>query len=278
MQFTKMQAMGNDYIYIDAIHQKVERLSELAKNLSDRHFGIGADGMVLICPSDIADFRMRIFNPDGMEAQMCGNALRSVGKYVYDHQMTSKTKLRIETMGGIKELDLSVSNGMVQSIRADLGKPELRASKIPVLTVQKDFIRQKIFVFDTSFIVTALSWGNPHAVIFTDDVDKIDIAKYGRAIEHMTSLFPEKTNVTFVQYGRGGSVKIREWERGTGETISCGTGCCSAVVAGVMEGLCGRSTVVEQTGGSLYVEWEKRTNHVFLTGPSKVVFEGKIDA
>ena len=276
MWFTKMQALGNDFICLDAVHQRMERLPELARYLCDRHFGVGADGMVLICPSGIGDFRMRIFNPDGTEAQMCGNALRCAGKYVYDHRMTDQTELKIETLGGVRKAVLSVSDGVAGSIRTDMGEPEFEAARIPVRTGRKDFIRQPVMVSGVRVLMTAMSWGNPHAVVFSEEVAGLDTAGYGREIEHMTELFPEKTNVTFAQFDVDGSVKIREWERGAGETISCGTGCCSAVVAGVLEGLCGRSTAVEQIGGMLYVEWEEETNHVFLTGPSQTVFEAEI--
>lgn len=277
IRFTKMQALGNDYVYIDAVNQELSNLSELAKFISDRHFAVGSDGMVLICRSAHADFRMRMFNPDGTEGEMCGNALRSVGKYVYDHRMTDSTDLSIETLAGIKKIHLTVSGGIVSSIQADIGEPEFAASKIPVQTDRKDFINQSVSVLGRSFQMTALSWGNPHVVVFVDDVADIDVEKYGRAIENMTELFPKKTNVTFAQFENGTAVKIREWERGTGETISCGTGCCSAVVAGVLNGYAAREMAVEQRGGVLYVAWDSETNHVFLTGPSKTVFESEID-
>lgn len=277
MRFTKMQALGNDYIYIDAIHQKITNLPELAKFISDRHFAVGSDGMVLICPSNKADFRMRMFNPDGTEGQMCGNALRSVGKYVYEHQMTDKTNLTIETMAGIRELSLHISGGIVNNIRADIGEPEFLASKIPVRSKQQYFIGQYVTVLEKNFLMTAVSWGNPHVVVFVDDVMDFEVEKYGKEIENMTSLFPQKTNVTFVQIEDGAAISIREWERGTGETLSCGTGCCSAVVASVLKGYSLREAAVKQIGGVMYVAWDEATNHVFLTGQSKTVFEADID-
>lgn len=277
MRFTKMQALGNDYVYIDAVHQKITHLPELARFISDRHFAVGSDGMVLICPSEKADFRMRMFNPDGTEGQMCGNALRSVGKYVYEHQMTDRTELAIETMAGIRKLNLYVSGGIVNNIRADIGEPELVASKVPVKSVQQYFIGQYVPVLGKSFLMTAVSWGNPHVVVFVDDVMDFEVEKYGKEIENMTSLFPQKTNVTFAQIENGAAISIREWERGTGETLSCGTGCCSAVVAGVLKGCCLREAAVKQTGGVMYVAWDEATNHVFLTGQSKTVFEADID-
>lgn len=277
MRFTKMQALGNDYAYIDAVHQKITHLPELARFISDRHFAVGSDGIVLICPSEKADFRMRMFNPDGTEGQMCGNALRSVGKYVYEHQMTDRTELTIETMAGIRKLNLYVSGGIVNNIRADIGEPELVASKVPVKSVQQYFIGQYVPVLGKSFLMTAVSWGNPHVVVFVDDVMDFEVEKYGKEIENMTSLFPQKTNVTFAQIENGAAISIREWERGTGETLSCGTGCCSAVVAGVLKGCCLREAAVKQTGGVMYVAWDETTNHVFLTGQSKTVFEADID-
>ncbi len=291
MRFTKMQAFGNDYVYINAISQKLPSLPELARFLSDRHFGIGSDGMVLICPSEKANFRMRMFNPDGTEGEMCGNALRSVGKYVYDHALTDKTELKIETLGGIKSLWLTVedraplagekampykSRGFVSNIRADIGKPRLDTAVIPVLTDCPQFVEQPVKVSDRTFNITAVSWGNPHTAMFVDDLS-FNVHKYGKAIEYMTELFPNKTNVTFAQAVDRHNIKIREWERGTGETIGCGTGCATAVVAGVITGRCDRTVTVEQIGGPLLIEWDEATDCVFMTGPSHNVFEGDID-
>lgn len=291
MRFTKMQAFGNDYVYIDAINQKLPELPKLARFVSERHFGIGSDGMVLICPSDKADFRMRMFNPDGTEGEMCGNALRSVGKYVYDHALTDKTELNIETLGGIKHLWLTVeqrepsdgeksmpykNRGFVSNIRANIGKPQLDISLIPVLTEKKEFIEQPVEISDKTFNITAVSWGNPHTVMFVEDL-YFDVCKYGREIEYKTELFPNKTNVTFAKLIDKNNIKIREWERGTGETIGCGTGCATAVVAGVLTGRCERTVTVEQIGGPLLIEWDEETDCVFMTGPSHNVFEGDID-
>lgn len=278
MRFTKMQAFGNDYVYIDAIHQKLTRLPELARFVSDRHFAVGSDGMVLICPSETGDFRMRMFNPDGTEGEMCGNALRSVGKYVYDHGLTDKTELLIETLGGMKHLELTVENGKVINIRADIGEPGLSARVIPVNTEKPDFIGQDVEVLDQVFRMTAVSWGNPHCVMYVGDVAGLDVEKYGKTIEYMTELFPNKTNVTFAEYVARDRVRIREWERGTGETIGCGTGCATAVVAGVLNGSLDRKVTVEQIGGPLLIEWDEASNHVFMTGPSHTVFEAEIDA
>lgn len=272
-----MQAYGNDYVYIDAIHQNLSKLPELAKFVSDRHFAIGSDGMVLICPSQTADFRMRMFNPDGSEGEMCGNALRSVGKYVYDHKFTDKTELTIETLGGIQHLELTVENGEAINIRANIGEPRLDTKLIPVVSSLDEFIEQPVKVLDQEFNVTAISWGNPHCVTFIENVDEFDVHKYGRELENMTSVFPNKTNVTFAQVVNDSYIKIREWERGTGETIGCGTGCATAVVAAVLSGRCKRNVKVEQIGGILDINWDESTGKLFMTGPSHTVFESEID-
>ena len=277
IQFTKMQAFGNDYVYIDAIHQNLPDVNKLARFVSDRHFAIGSDGMVLICPSTIADFRMRMFNPDGSEGEMCGNALRSVGKYVYDHKLTDKTYLTIETLGGIQKLWLTVEDEKAINIRADIGEPRLDTKVIPVNTPLTQFVNQPVRILDTTFDITAMSWGNPHIVTFVEDVSNFDVEGYGKALEYHRELFPNKTNVTFGQFVRRDYLKMREWERGTGETIGCGTGCCTAVVAAVLLGMCDRKVTVEQIGGPLLVEWDKDSNHVFMTGPSHTVFESEIE-
>lgn len=277
IKFTKMQAFGNDYVYIDAINQTIYNEADLARFVSDRHFAIGSDGMVLICSSDCADFRMRMFNPDGSEGEMCGNALRSVGKYVYDHKLTNKTELIIETLGGLQHLILYIEGDQAVNIRADIGAPRLDTRVIPVLTDLPEFINQPVTILDREFLVTAVSWGNPHMVTFLDDVDQFDVHGYGRAFEYHTSLFPNKTNVTFAQIVNRDYIKIREWERGTGETIGCGTGCCTAVTAAVLLGLCDRKVTVEQIGGPLLIEWDAKTNHMLMTGPSHTVFESELE-
>ncbi len=277
IKFTKMQAYGNDYVYIDAIHQKVDKLDELSRFLSNRHFGVGSDGIVLICPSEIADFRMRMFNPDGTEGEMCGNALRSLSKYVYVHKLTDKTDLVIETLGGLQKVKLFVENGDVVNIEANIGEPRLSTKVIPVNTNEDEFIEQPVQILDKVFKISALSWGNPHCVIFLDDVEHFDVHKYGKEIEYKTDLFPNKTNVTFAQVINRNYIKMREWERGTGETIGCGTGCCTAAVFASITGRCDRQVTVEQIGGNLEVNWDEKTNTVFMKGPSHTVFESEID-
>lgn len=277
IKFTKMQAYGNDYVYIDAIHQSLPDLNKLARFISDRHFAVGSDGMILICPSEVADFRMRVFNPDGSEGEMCGNALRSVSKYVYDHKLTDKEELFIETLGGIQHVFLTVQDGLAVNIKANIGAPRLNTSIIPVVTDLPEFINQPVEVIDRTFYVTAVSWGNPHMVTFVDDVANLDVAKYGPALENMTTLFPNRTNVTFAEFVSRDYIKIREWERGTGETIGCGTGCCTAVVGAILLDMCDRKVTVEQIGGPLLVEWDEESGHVLMTGPSHTVFEAEIE-
>lgn len=277
IKFTKMQAYGNDYVYIDAINQKLTNFSELAKFVSDRHFGIGSDGMVLICPSKVGDFKMRMFNPDGTEGEMCGNALRSMSKYVYQHNLTDKTNLFIETLGGMQKVKLFIEDGEVVNIEANIGEPRLSTKVIPVNTDLEQFVEQPVQILDREFKISALSWGNPHCVIFLDDVANFDVEKYGKEIEYKTDLFPNKINVTFAQVVNRKYIKMREWERGTGETIGCGTGCCTATVFAVITGRCDRKVIVEQVGGNLEVNWDEETNTVFMKGPSHTVFESEID-
>lgn len=276
-RFTKMQAYGNDYVYIDAINQNINNVHELARYISDRHFGVGSDGLVLICSSDVADFRMRMFNPDGTEGEMCGNALRSLSKYVYDHNLTDKTELEIETLGGIQHVKLTVENGKAINIEANIGKPVLDTKIIPINTNLPEFIEQEVKVLDKTFKITAVSWGNPHCVMFIDDVDNFDVEKYGKEIEYMTDIFPNKTNVTFAEVIDRNTIKIREWERGTGETIGCGTGCCTATVAAVLTDRCDRRVNVHQIGGILETNWDEKTGKMFMKGPSHTVFESEID-
>ena len=275
VKFTKMQAFGNDYIYVDAIHQEIKEPGKLSKMISDRHFGVGADGLVMICPSKVSDFRMRIFNPDGTEAEMCGNALRSTAKFAYFHKLTDKTEFEIETLGGIKQIRLFVEDGEVVNIHAKIGKPEFEALKVPVVSKQDTFVDQKVEVLGKEFYASSLSWGNPHTVIFVDDVLNFDVHTYGPAFENH-EIFPRRTNVTFAQVVDDTHIKIREWERGTGETLGCGTGCCSAVVFANMLGKAGRIVEVEQLGGVLYVEWDEE-DVIHMTGPSHVVFQGEYD-
>lgn len=224
-----------------------------------------------------ADFRMRIIYPDGTEGEMCGNAVRSVGKYVYDHRLTDKTEVMIETLGGIKHLTLFVKDGHAVNIKADIGSPVLDTEIIPVVTELKEFVEVPVKVDDITLNITAVSWGNPHCVAFIDNVDSFDVHRYGPVLENMTELFPNRTNVTFAQLVDRDNIKIREWERGTGETIGCGTGCCTAVTAGVVTGRSNRHVLVEQIGGTLDINWNEEDGHMYMTGVSNTVFEADID-
>ena len=275
IKFTKMQGLGNDYVYIDAINQDIEKESELALFVSDRHYGIGSDGLILICRSKIADFKMKMFNPDGSEAEMCGNGIRCVGKFVYDNGLTQKTLITIETLAGIKKLKLNLENGEVKNVKVDMGEPILEAEKIPVCSDEKIIKNLKINVEDMEFNITAVSMGNPHAVVFIKNIEKFNVEKYGKQIENNIS-FPKRTNVEFVEIINKEKVKMRVWERGTGETLACGTGACATVVAGVLNNFIERKANVELLGGILEIEWNKENNHIYMTGEAKTVFEGEL--
>ena len=275
IKFTKMQGLGNDYVYIDAINQDIKKESELALFVSDRHYGIGSDGLILICKSKIADFKMKMFNPDGSEAEMCGNGIRCVGKFVYDKGLTQKTLITIETLAGIKKLKLNLENGKVKNVKVDMGEPILEAEKIPVCSDEKIIKNLKINVEDMEFNITAVSMGNPHAVVFIKNIEKFNVEKYGKQIEN-NILFPKRTNVEFVEIINKEKVKMRVWERGTGETLACGTGACATVVAGVLNNFIERKANVELLGGILEIEWNKEDNHIYMTGEAKTVFEGEL--
>ena len=277
LKFTKMHGLGNDYVYMDAINQRIENRSELAKFVSNRHFGIGGDGLILICPSDIADFRMQMFNQDGSEAEMCGNGIRCVGKFVYDKGLTNKENITIETLAGIKTLEMKVTNNKVQKVKVDMGEPILEANKIPVMCTESPVKNLKLNVLDKEFKFTCISMGNPHSVTFIDeDVEKFDIQKYGRLIE-INEVFPNKTNVEFVNIIDDKTLKMRVWERGSGETLACGTGACSTVVAAVLNGYTSRKAEVRLLGGNLEIEWSEQNNHIYMTGSATTVFEGEIE-
>ena len=277
LKFTKMHGLGNDYVYMDAINQKIENRSELAKFVSDRHFGIGGDGLILICPSEVADFRMQMFNQDGSEAEMCGNGIRCVGKFVYDKGLTDKENITIETLAGIKTLEMKVDNNKVQEVKVDMGEPILEPEKIPVTFSKRPVKDLKLNILDRNFTFTCVSMGNPHSITFIDeDVEKFDIQKYGRLIE-VDKTFPNKTNVEFVNIIDNKTLKMRVWERGAGETLACGTGACSVAVAGVLNGYTSREVTVNLLGGNLKINWNGIDNHIYMTGPATTVFEGQIE-
>ncbi len=274
IKFTKMHGLGNDYVYIDAINQKIENKSELAKYISDRHFGVGSDGLILICKSKIADFKMQMFNSDGSEAEMCGNGIRCVGKFVYDKGLTKKTKLKIETLSGIKFLDLIVENDEVIKVKVDMGEPILEHKKIPVICEDNIKNNLSLKVLDKNFVFTCVSMGNPHAVTFiNDEVKNLDVQKYGKIIENLDA-FPQRTNVEFINIVDKNNVSMRVWERGAGETLACGTGACASVVASVINEYTSRKVFVHLLGGILEIEWSDENNHVYMTGPAVTVFEG----
>ena len=275
IKFTKMHGLGNDYVYIDAINQNIGNRSELAKKLSDRHFGIGSDGLILICKSDVADFKMQMFNGDGTEAEMCGNGIRCVGKFVYDKGLTTKTNLIIETLAGLKELKLIVKDNKVEKVKVDMGIPILDTDKIPVIA--EDFQNLNLKVLDKNFVFTCVSMGNPHAVAaINDDVDTFDVAKYGSIIEKM-DIFPNRTNVEFVNVINKRNIKMRVWERGSGETLACGTGACASVVSCILNGYINRKVNVKLLGGVLEIEWDINNNHIYMTGSATTVFDGTIE-
>lgn len=275
LNFTKMQGLGNDYVYIDAIKANIENPGELSKYISDRHFGVGSDGLILICPSDKADFRMRMFNSDGSEAEMCGNGIRCVGKFVYDKKLTDRTLVTVETKAGIKTLKLNVKDEEVDTVRVDMGTPILESEKIPVITDEKIAQNLRLNALDKSFDFTCVSMGNPHAVTVVDNVSDFDVKKYGSILE-VNEVFPNKTNVEFVEIKDPENIKMRVWERGTGETLACGTGACASVVACNLNGLTKNNVNVELLGGNLNIELGE-DNHVYMTGPAVTVFEGELN-
>ena len=275
IKFTKMQGLGNDYVYIDATKENIENPSVLAKYISDRHFGVGSDGLILICPSDKADFRMRMFNSDGSEAEMCGNGIRCVGKFVYDKKLIDKTLVTIETKAGIKTLKLNIKNKEVDTVRVDMGTPILESEKIPVITDEKIAQNLRLNALDKSFDFTCVSMGNPHAVTIVDNVSDFDVKKYGSILE-INEVFPNKTNVEFVEIKDPENIKMRVWERGAGETLACGTGACASVVACNLNGLTKNNVNVELLGGNLNIELGE-DNHVYMTGPAVTVFEGELN-
>lgn len=268
-----MEGLGNDYVYMDAINQTIENVSELAIRVSDRHFGIGSDGLILICKSDIADFRMRMFNSDGSEAEMCGNGIRCVGKFVYDKGLTNKTNLSIETLAGIKKLQLNLVDNKVDTVKVDMGEPILDPVKIPV---NSETNKVMIEALDKKFDFTCVSMGNPHAITLVDNTKEFDVEKYGRILE-VDKHFPRKANIEFVKIIDRNHVDMRVWERGAGETLACGTGACATAVACVLNELTDREVEINLLGGVLKIYWNENDNKVYMTGKATTVFEGIIE-
>lgn len=274
LRFSKMHGAGNDYIYVDATVSEPEDPERLAIAVSDRHFGVGSDGLVLILPSKIADFRMRMFNSDGSEAEMCGNATRCIGKYVYEKGLTDKTTLTLETKGGLKHLTLHVVDGEVDEVTVDMGEPILSPSLIPVRSDNPDVkISEMERVGDKDYVVTAVSMGNPHAVIFTEEITDEKVLREGPVLE-VADIFPRKSNIEFARVIDRSNVEMRVWERGTGETLACGTGACATAVAAVLNGLTDRRVNLHLRGGVLRIHWDPTTNHVMMTGPARFICDG----
>lgn len=277
MKFTKMQGLGNDYVYINCFEEKVENPNDLAKKISDRHFGIGSDGLILILPSDVADCKMRMFNWDGSESEMCGNGIRCVGKFVYDKGIVDKKTILVETLAGIKTIKIKTDeNNKASLLTVNMGKPIFKPSLIPVISEEDVVKNLKIKALDREFLFTCVSMGNPHAVTFVDNISEFDVEKYGKILE-IDEHFPKRANIEFVEIIDEKNLKMRVWERGSGETFACGTGTCASVVASYLNGKCLRENVkVELLGGNLYISWDKQDDNVYMTGPAEFVFEGEL--
>lgn len=280
LKFTKMHGCGNDYIYIDGARERIpaEQKPELVRRLSDRHFGIGGDGVIFINPSDQADFEMEMYNMDGTRAEMCGNGIRCVAKYVYDKGLTDQTQISVISAGRIKYLDLHVENGMVSTVKVNMGEPILKACEIPVLAEDEkgEVIAELIEIEGKAYRMTCVSMGNPHAVVFVEDVQDFPLEQVGPGLEKHPR-FPKRVNAEFVKILDEETIEMRVWERGTGETLACGTGACAAAVACSLNGLTKDTVTVKLLGGTLQIQWDKAENRVYMTGPATTVFEGEIE-
>jgi diaminopimelate epimerase len=277
MKFTKMEGLGNDYVYVNCFQEHIDNPSQMALKVSDRHFGIGSDGLILIKPSDKADFCMDMYNADGSQSEMCGNGIRCVGKYVYDYGLTSKTSISVETLAGIKYLDLQVENGKVALVTVNMGAPELVPAKIPVKSEKEILIREPIEVKGKTYEMTCVSMGNPHCVVFVEDTAAFPLEEVGPEFEKHP-VFPNRVNAEFIQILDRKTVNMRVWERGTGETLACGTGACASTVACILNGLTEEEITLHLLGGDLKVRWDREENLVYMTGPATVVFDGEYKA
>lgn len=278
MKFTKMHGIGNDYVYVNCFEETVKDPAAVARYVSDRHFGIGSDGLILIKPSDIADCEMDMYNLDGSQGAMCGNGIRCVAKYVYDYGIIKKENISVSTKSGIKYLDLTVRDGKVALVRVNMGSPVLTASQIPVVSSTEEMINAPLKVNGETYYITAVSMGNPHAIVYMTDVDHLDIGEIGPYFEnHMA--FPDRVNTEFVEVLDDHTLKMRVWERGSGETLACGTGACAVAVASILNGhVDGEKPVtVKLLGGDLEIFWDRQENLVYMTGPAATVFDGEID-
>ena len=275
MKFTKMQGIGNDYVYVNCLQETIENPSELAKKISDRHYGVGSDGLIMIYPSDKADFEMEMYNADGSRGEMCGNGIRCVAKYVYDYGLTDKTSISVETLAGIKYLDLTVEDGKVVLVKVDMGKPMLRPEEVPVVSEKEEVIDEPITVDGQEYRMTCVSMGNPHAVVFIDqDVKEFPLETVGVKFENHER-FPKRVNTEFVNVLDRHTAQMRVWERGSGETLACGTGACAVAVACALNGLTEDEVTVKLLGGDLQIKWDREKNTVYMTGPAEVVFDGE---
>ena len=275
MKFTKMHGIGDDYVYVNCFEESVKNPAEVSKFVSDRHFGIGSDGLILISPSAIADFRMNIYNADGSQAEMCGNGIRCVAKYVYDYGLTDKTEISVETLAGIKYLRLQVENGKVASVEVNMGAPILEPKEIPVAVEESPVVNVPVEVKGKIYHMTCVSMGNPHAIIFMNNVKDLDIAAIGPYFENHT-VFPKRTNTEFVEVLDRNTVNMRVWERGSDETLACGTGACATTVACILNDKTENEVTVHLLGGDLKIRWDREANQVYMTGPATVVFDGEI--
>ena len=276
MKFTKMQGLGKDYVYVNCFKETIENPPEMAKKVSNRNFGIGSDGLIMINPSDVADFEMEMYNADGSRSEMCGNGIRCVGKYVYDYGLTEKEHISVETLAGIKYLDLTVEDGKVKLVKVDMGSPELVPANIPIVADGDRVIDEPINVNGTEYRMTGVSMGNPHAVVYVEDVKGLDIETIGPAFENHER-FPNRVNTEFVKVLDRNTVEMRVWERGSGETMACGTGACAVAVACILNGLTEDKVTVKLLGGDLQIEWDKEADKVYMTGPAEVSFDGEIN-
>ena len=274
MKFTKMHGLGNDYVYVNCFEEQVENPAETARLVSDRHTGIGSDGLILICPSEVADFQMVMYNADGSRAQMCGNGIRCVGRYVHDRGLTDKTTLTVETLGGIKTLQLHLEDGKAVSVTVDMGEPVLEPARIPVLAAGDRVVNLPLEAAGQTWQVTCVSMGNPHAVVFVDDPAALPLEQLGPQFENHP-LFPERINTEFVRVDSPEELTMRVWERGAGETQACGTGACASAAAAVLTGNCKPAVTVHLPGGDLKIHWNRQNNHIFMTGPATFVFDGE---
>lgn len=276
MEFVKMEGCGNDYVYVNGFNTKIDNPNELSKIVSDRHFGIGSDGLIVINPSEVADFKMSMYNADGSEGKMCGNGIRCVAKYVYDYKMIDKEVITVETLAGIKTLKLNVENGKVKTVRVNMGSPIINAKDVPVISDKEKVINEPVVIDGKEYGITCVSMGNPHAITFVDDTDSLKIEKIGPGFEK-NEIFPDRVNTEFIQIIDRKTIKMRVWERGSGETLACGTGACASVVACVLNNLTDNKVTVKLLGGDLEIKYETDENTVYMTGPARIAFTGNID-